>query len=414
MTEISPVDRTSSSLWGINVAIGCLLSLAAAILLVSISLGVLMFVGTVRFGAVPAGGMIFVVMTLPGILLGTLLFSLAMILTGIKAQLLMLHRIQKSSEHTRQGVEMLKESMAQWVEIAPDRSAPQASLPITPVPTVAPVQPVAENGNRAGDFEKLLAVMTELRDTLLLSETQRAALVKNRLEQKRRTLIEKLHHHLRHEEWKAAQDVMKEFTELFPDDPHRTDLADEITFARRRKIDRDLVDAQDRIRASAATGRWDTVEPIITHLELQYPDDETVVTYARQIRGEMETWHSEQRQNLIAQLKEASDHRQWRRASLIAQQLLEKYPEDKMVEKLRAELPVLRNNADLQEVKDLEGQFKELLQRRRYEEAFPIAQKVIDEHPQTAAAGEMVKMLPKLQELIKQEKARRKAELGPG
>lgn len=414
MTEISPVDRTSSSLWGINVAIGCLLSLAAAILLVSIFLGLAAFAGAVRLGAALDSGMIFVVITLPGIFLGALLFSLAMILTGIKAQLLMLRRIHKSSELTRQGIEILRESAAQSVETTLDRSEPQASLPITPVPTVAPVQPVAENGNRAGDFEKLLAVMTELRDTLLLSETQRATLVKNRLEQKRRTLIEKLHHHLRHEEWKAAQDVMKEFTELFPDDPHRTDLADEITFARRRKIDRDLVDAQDRIRASAATGRWDTVEPIITHLELQYPDDETVVTYARQIRGEMETWHSEQRQNLIAQLKEASDHRQWRRASLIAQQLLEKYPEDKMVEKLRAELPVLRNNADLQEVKDLEGQFKELLQRRRYEEAFPIAQKVIDEHPQTAAAGEMVKMLPKLQELIKQEKARRKAELGPG
>ena len=414
MTEISPVDRTSSSLWGINVAIGCLLSLAAAFLLVSIFLGLAAFAGAVRLGAALDSGMIFVVITLPGIFLGALLFSLAMILTGIKAQLLMLRRIHKSSELTRQGIEILRESAAQSVETTLDRSESQASLPITPVPTVAPVQPVAENGNRAGDFEKLLAVMTELRDTLLLSETQRAALVKNRLEQKRRTLIEKLHHHLRHEEWKAAQDVMKEFTELFPDDPHRTDLADEITFARRRKIDRDLVDAQDRIRASAATGRWDTVEPIITHLELQYPDDEAVVTYARQIRGEMETWHSEQRQNLIAQLKEASDHRQWRRASLIAQQLLEKYPEDKMVEKLRAELPVLRNNADLQEVKDLEGQFKELLQRRRYEEAFPIAQKVIDEHPQTAAAGEMVKMLPKLQELIKQEKARRKAELGPG
>ncbi|MGC8559775.1 MAG: hypothetical protein ACP5O1_03760 [Phycisphaerae bacterium] len=414
MTEISPVDRTSSSLWGINVAIGCLLSLAAAFLLVSIFLGLAAFAGEVRFGAAPAGGMMFVVITLPGIFLGTLLFSLAMILTGIKAQLLLLRRIHKSSELTRQGIEILRESAAQSVEIAPANSAPQVAIPTAPVPTAVSAQPIAENGNRSGEFEKLLAVMTDLRDTLLLSENQRAALVKSRLEQKRRALIEKLHHHLRHEEWKAADDVIKEFTEVFPDDLHRKDLADELTFARRRKIDRDLADAQDRIRASAATGRWDMVEPVITHLELQYPDDEAVVTYAHQVRGEMEAWHSEQRQNLIAQLKEASDHRQWRRASLIAQQLLEKYPEDKMVEKLRAELPVLRKNADLQEVKDMEGQFKELLQRRRYEEAFPIAQKVIDEHPQTAAAGEMVKMLPRLQDLIKQEKARRKAETGPG
>ncbi len=254
--------------------------------------------------------------------------------------------------------------------------------------------------------------MTELRDTLLMSEPERAAMLKRRLDQKRRGLIEKLHHHLRHEEWKAAEVILQDFNFLFPDDPQKKDLQDELAFAKQRKADLDLSDAQDRIRGWVGSNRWDMVEPLVAKLELQYPDDRGVVDYVRQIRSEMQSWHREELQNLIGQLKDASDHRQWRRASLIAQQLLEKYPDDKLVEKLRSELPTLRKNADLQEVKDLETQFKELLQRRRYDEAFPIAQKVIDEHPETAVANELVKMLPKLQELIKQEKIRRNADLG--
>jgi hypothetical protein len=407
MMESNRSEPAAGTIFGMNIAIGCLLSMAAIILFGALILGLGASAGSFRLGLPFTGAESFIVLVLFGVLAGLPMFSLAMILLGIKSQILLLRKISKSSELTRLDVAVLNDSASQVTEPA----AQQPPAPAVNEPA-SPVRQDAGPGPQAGDINRLVAVMMELRDTLLMTETERVAVSKSRLDQKRRGLIEKFHHHLRHDGWKSAEDVMKELMTMFPDDPQQGHLAEELAFARRRKTDRDLADAQDSIRAAAATGRWDMAEPIISDLELKYPDDAAVAAYVRQIRSEMEAWHREQRQNLIGQLREASDHRQWRRASLIAQQLLEKYPDDKMVEKLRAELPILRKNADLQEVKDLESQFKELLQRRRYEEAFPIAQKVIDEHPETAAANEMVKMLPKLQELIKQEKSRRNAELG--
>ncbi len=409
MNQNSPADHTSNSLWGINLAIGYLLALSILTLLGALFFGLAVGAGAIKTpGDIPVAGVFVIVCLVAGILPSGMLFSFAMALIGIKSEVLLLRRVVKTGEGTQLRLSSVDESLRELGgTMKGASSASHSAAGAEPVPTRS-----ADPTVNSTDLSQLLTVMTELRDTLLMSEPERAAMLKRRLDQKRRGLIEKLHHHLRHEEWKAAEVILQDFNFLFPDDPQKKDLQDELAFAKQRKADLDLSDAQDRIRGWVGSNRWDMVEPLVAKLELQYPDDRGVVDYVRQIRSEMQSWHREELQNLIGQLKDASDHRQWRRASLIAQQLLEKYPDDKLVEKLRSELPTLRKNADLQEVKDLETQFKELLQRRRYDEAFPIAQKVIDEHPETAVANELVKMLPKLQELIKQEKIRRNADLG--
>ncbi len=409
MNQNSPADHTSNSLWGINLAIGYLLALSILILLGAAFLGLATIAGTIKVhdDILGAGGF-FVVCLLAGILPSGMFFSFAMALIGIKSEVLLLRRLVKAGEGTQSRLIAVDQSLQVLSDVIKNTSSASYVTATTAPALMRSAEPTVDST----DMSQLLAVMTELRDSLLMSEPERAAMLKRRLDQKRRGLIEKLHHHLRHEEWKAAEAILHDFNFLFPDDPQKKDLLDELVFAKQRKADLDLSDAQDRIRGWVGSNRWDMVEPLVAKLELQYPDDRGVVDYVRQIRREMQSWHHEELQNLIGQLKDASDHRQWRRASLIAQQLLEKYPDDKLVEKLRSELPTLRKNADLQEVKDLEAQFKELLQRRRYDEAFPIAQKVIDEHPETAVANELVKMLPKLQELMKQEKLRRNADLG--
>jgi hypothetical protein len=398
-------EHNASSLWGINLAIGYLLALAALLFLGTLVVGLGVFTGASTFGGGLVGGTTALALCLlVGVLQSGIFFSFAMALMGIKSEVMQLRKLNKIADGSHARLAAMDQRLTEIAERIPNLSS--GSQPsVVASPAVAAIQQPA-------DMSQLLSAMIELRDTLLMSDPEKAALLKRRLEQKRRGLLDKLHHHLRHEEWKAAETVIQDFNLLFPDDPQSKNMNDELAFARKRKVDRDLSDAQDRIRGWIGSSRWDLVEPQIAQLELQYPDDKAVVAYVDQIRGEMHSWHQEELQNLIGQLKDASDHRQWRRASLIAQQLLEKYPDDKLVEKLRSELPTLRKNADLQEVKDLEAQFKELLQRRRYDEAFPIAQKVIDEHPETAVANELVKMLPKLQELMKQDKLRRKAELG--
>lgn len=407
MNQNRRMNHQPISVWGMNLAIGYLFALSMAILLGAILLGLAFAAGIVKSGGDFVGGSVALVLCLiAGIIISGVVFSLATALTGIKLQVFLLWRLTKAAE----GADVRLVSLEQAFH---ELGATIKNMPSMP-PMAVPPTVIHDAGKVAnqGDLAQLLAVMNDLHDTLLMGEPEKAAAVQRRMDQKRRLLMERFRHHLRHEEWKNAQAILQDFNLLFPDDPQQREMNDELNFDRQRKIDLDLSDAQDRIRGWISTNRWEMVEPLIAKLELQYPDDTGVVNYIQQIRYEMQSWHQEVLQNLIGQLKDASDHRQWRRATLIAQQLLEKYPDDKLVEKLRMELPTLRKNADLQEVKDLETQFKELLQRRRYDEAFPIAQKVIDEHPETAVANELVKMLPKLQELMKQDKLRRQAELG--
>jgi hypothetical protein len=51
--------------------------------------------------------------------------------------------------------------------------------------------------------------------------------------------------------------------------------------------------------------------------------------------------------------------------------------------------------------------FKELLHRQRYEEAIGVARHLIDRFPGTSAAMELNKLLPKVEELSRQEQQKR-------
>jgi hypothetical protein len=301
-------EHNASSLWGINLAIGYLLALAALLFLGTLVVGLGVFTGASTFGGGLVGGTTALALCLlVGVLQSGIFFSFAMALMGIKSEVMQLRKLNKIADGSHARLAAMDQRLTEIAERIPNLSS--GSQPsVVASPAVAAIQQPA-------DMSQLLSAMIELRDTLLMSDPEKAALLKRRLEQKRRGLLDKLHHHLRHEEWKAAETVIQDFNLLFPDDPQSKNMNDELAFARKRKVDRDLSDAQDRIRGWIGSSRWDLVEPQIAQLELQYPDDKAVVAYVDQIRGEMHSWHQEELQNLIGQLKDASDHRQWRRAN---------------------------------------------------------------------------------------------------
>ena len=60
----------------------------------------------------------------------------------------------------------------------------------------------------------------------------------------------------------------------------------------------------------------------------------------------------------------------------------------------------------------MEIEFKDLLNRHRYDECLAVAEKIIDAYPDSKAAAELNKMLPKLHELIRQDRLRRQQSAG--
>ena len=58
-----------------------------------------------------------------------------------------------------------------------------------------------------------------------------------------------------------------------------------------------------------------------------------------------------------------------------------------------------------QERKEQESLFKDLLKRQRYDEALAVAKGVITKYPNSSAAAELTKLLPKVEDLIRQRQA---------
>jgi hypothetical protein len=91
---------------------------------------------------------------------------------------------------------------------------------------------------------------------------------------------------------------------------------------------------------------------------------------------------------------------------LAVDEFIRRYPLDPRAEALRLDQPTLLENAAAQERKEQEEHFKDLLKRQRYDEAILVARAVIHKYPKSPTAAELNKLLPRVEEMARQEAAR--------
>ncbi|KKK89020.1 hypothetical protein LCGC14_2737320, partial [marine sediment metagenome] len=65
------------------------------------------------------------------------------------------------------------------------------------------------------------------------------------------------------------------------------------------------------------------------------------------------------------------------------------YPDSPEATHLSAQMQTLRDNARIEEVRELRDQIRDMLERRRYAEAVKVAEEVMDRYPETQAAAEL-------------------------
>lgn len=272
------------------------------------------------------------------------------------------------------------------------------------------------NGGRAVPAEdttstnaQILDMLRQLRDLSMMNEVQRSQYAHAQFEKRKEGMLKQIDRAIATSHWHIAEELIHELQHLLPDDPAGAELAARVSTEKASRLHQDIEAARIQLRHLMSITAWPQADEIIDGLQQRYPDATDVEVLADELRHERTTFEAENLQRLFLDLKDATDHRQWRRAMAAADELIRRYPNDKKVEKLRIDLPTLQENADAQERRELETQFKDLLQRQRYEEAHDIAKRLIAKYPLSPAATELNKLLPKVQELIAQEKAKRQA-----
>ncbi len=360
----------------------------------------------------PAG--IFIsALTLPAILVG-----LAAIVKGQLNALRMQRAAFKSAEQTRVVIEYLQQTMSgvRSSLLEQRTSHTQAGSP-TAEPSFS--QPDTVNAATAltaaidaTQSTELLHLLTQIRDLALMTEAQRLERAAQLHQQRRDALTAEIRQLSNRQQWKAASVALDKFRSALPGDPLAAELETQLAAARANRVGADIDAVQSDLRQFMSINAWDRVEEIVGKLEMAYPGEPQVEDLVRSVRREQQSWRAEELQRLLSDFHEAADHRRWRQACLIAQQLVERYPDEKAIERIRVELTTLRNNADAQDRQEMEIEFKDLLNRHRYEECLAVAEKLINTYPDSKAATELTKMLPKLHELIRQERVRRQQSAG--
>ena len=160
----------------------------------------------------------------------------------------------------------------------------------------------------------------------------------------------------------------------------------------------DLRDTMRRTEDLMAVGDFAQALGAVRELVQRCPDSPEAAELLARVEREERAFTSEQRKRLYGRIEKSVQQRNWSAAVEAAEKLLEAYPDSSEAELVGAQMQTLRTNARIEGVRVLRDRIRDLIERRRYFEAVDLAQKVIREYPESAAAKDLRRQLPKLEE----------------
>jgi outer membrane protein assembly factor BamD (BamD/ComL family) len=250
----------------------------------------------------------------------------------------------------------------------------------------------------AHTFDEIVLLLREVRDISLLTEEQR----RKRLDAQSGAVHELLEREvpvlLREHNWIEARSRVQEARARFPQNPAWDKFERQIEQTRTQVEEHDIEAAERHVADLTTLGAWDRVAEVVNELLQRHPDSIKARELAQQIRASKNKAEAEQRARLMAQAQEATNKRDWATALQCAVTLAQRFPRSPEAQALRMQLPVLRENTEIQTRQRMEAQIREHVRDHRYAEALRLVQELIDQYPSSPQAEALREQLPKLQE----------------
>jgi hypothetical protein len=338
-----------------------------------------------------------------GLMILVVSFCVAGLLLGCAVILKMQQTTHKLAQAEFKKISGLQEAIAELQQKIAEM--PQQQY-YAAAPMVAP-PPTPEEQKAAAQMAESLAMVAEVRDLLLMNAEQREARSRAHWEQRKSSMRAEVERLISAGDWSAAEREIRSLQAIAPQDTTMGALFTRITQEQERRLNVALTEGRVRIRHFMSITAWPQAGQILDQLRAQFPDSVAVEELAAEVASEREAFDRETIARLYQDVKDASERREWRRAHASAEELVRRYPHDKKAEKIRGELDTMKENADSQERREQEELFKDLLKRQRYDEAYSVAMGVINKYPASPSAAELNKLLPKVEELIRQGQAAR-------
>ena len=254
--------------------------------------------------------------------------------------------------------------------------------------------------------ERPVALLERLCDLLLMDDAQRQRSGQIHWAHRKRTHLDAIEREVLIGDWLSAFARLDELRVVAPDDPQIAEMRERVESEQNSRLDEDVRIARGRLHQLMGSAQWQQAEDLVAALHDKYPGKAETDRLGDEVRRERESWERENMERLFKDIAAATERRQWRQAHQAVEEFIRRYPLDPRAEALRLDLPTLQENAAAQERKEQEELFKDLLKRQRYDEAILTAKAVIAKYPQSATVTELNRLLPKVEELARQEALR--------
>ncbi len=270
------------------------------------------------------------------------------------------------------------------------RAAPAAATTGTPA---APAL-----GGDSAAIAELVSVLREVRDVSLLNDQQRTMRLEllgrdelGRLEQQVPALI-------REHNWVEAERRIRAARQRFPSLPGWDALQQQVDRMRASVETHDIETAARQVHDLVALGAWDRATEVVHDLMQRHPTAAKAQEIARRLSSERDKAETDTRARLLAQAQEATNTRDWHAALSTAHTLIQRYPRTPEAEALRQQLPVLRENAEIQTRQRMESDIVELVKQQRFNAAIRVARDVLSRFPSSPQAAALRQQLPRLEQ----------------
>jgi hypothetical protein len=249
-------------------------------------------------------------------------------------------------------------------------------------------------------------VLEQIRDLTLMNDAQRSLYAARHWARRKQIHLDAIEREVLVGDWVSAFARLEELQIVLPGDEQMAELRVRVESEQMARLEEDVRVARGRLRQLMSATLWQQAEDLAAALQAKYPGKAEAQRLGEDVRREREAFERESMERLFKDITAATERHQWRQAILAVDEFIRRYPLDERSDKLRLDLPTLQENAAAQERKEQEENFKDLLKRQRYDEAILTAKAVIAKYPQSATATELTRLLPKVEELARQEALR--------
>ncbi|MCK5113945.1 MAG: tetratricopeptide repeat protein [Phycisphaerae bacterium] len=257
----------------------------------------------------------------------------------------------------------------------------------------------AMNHQQTELLNRILDQLGQLSTNVLLPAEQRT----QKYHQLRENIIDELSQQITQaiedEQLDAAETLTKRLAD-YADKSLVEVFQEKIATSRKKKLLLLVEGHSQRVTDLMAVSKFDEAIGLAQKLKDKFPAAPEAKSLLQRVKYEAETYTKEQCTRLYAEVQSAGEARQWTAALAAAHKLMEEFPDSSQAEKTRVMMPTIVDNTRIEEVREIRNRILDMMERRRYSEALELANQVIENYPETAAAEELRGQIAHLQQLI--------------